>query len=303
MDNKRAKRQKLRDAVNESEKVVPCYTRNYDKSPKHHFVEWDVQIPEELDAWVADIHDDVVRYTMLHQNADIFESTESYTEIGENFAAWAQRRIAEMRGVKESRIRRSPTPLRKPAIWKDVKDATLIGRADGYDVFTGDATTTTLPTNEDDARGHKLLKSILAPSGKAGLRRIDGYEWFGEYEWAWHRNISGCWELGYADCTKREGCWEFEPIPCPHCCAESWGMFFGCYCRDFGSEPAPDEVQRCALVEWVDMAGQDIILEEEVAEGARMPKSCHDAEVEVDSEWEVVSVETSDSWSVVDANL
>ncbi|KAH8722374.1 hypothetical protein GQ44DRAFT_711961 [Phaeosphaeriaceae sp. PMI808] len=296
--NKRAKREKLKLAVEESQLVVACYTRNLEPK-KHKIIAWDVRLPEELDEVVLNMSDDVVRYVTFRQGAGVFESVGPYTNAGENFATWAQRRIAEMRSVKETRLRLGQ-PLSQTVLrWKRKKDQ---GHIEQFDIYTGDANTTTLPTNAYDANGHALLQRALAPHGSNGLCPIDGYRWFGECQWAWHRNMSGCWELGYAGCSQREGDWENEPIPCPHCCADSWGMFYGCYCREFGTEPAPEETQRCVLLEWVGREGRKIILsEEEGMYSIKAQASSDDFKTCEGDLWDVVSLRSSETWSIVDA--
>jgi hypothetical protein len=284
--NKREKKEKLEVAVQESQNVVPCYTRNF-TPVKHSLVEWDTGLPEELDAWVAGMHDDVIRYITLHQDASTFESSAPYTEIGESFATWAQRRINEMRSVREDRLRRGAAPTSYPMVWKRRK-YWRVGNT--IDVYTGDASTITLPTNTYDAFGHELLRSVL----ESPLREIHGYAWFGEYEWAWHRNMSGCWEIGYARCTRYDGDWEHDPIPCPHCCADGAGVFLECYCRDFDGVLAPEGMQMCSLVEWVSDGGRKILVAEEASEKLDTPN-----ESETGEGWEVLSGATSESWSVV----
>jgi hypothetical protein len=73
-----------------------------------------------------------------------------------------------------------------------------------YNIYIGNETTT-LPTNAYDALGHELLRSISIPARWlrkratmtfAPLFRVPmSYSWFGEYEWEWYRNESGCWEI------------------------------------------------------------------------------------------------------------
>jgi hypothetical protein len=283
--NKREKKEKVKVAVQESQNVVPCYTRNF-TPVKHSLVEWDTGLPEELDAWVVNMHDDLIRYITFHQNASAFESAAPYTKVGESFATWAQRRIHEMRCVKEDRLRRSAAPTSQPMVWQHKK---YWHPEDTYDVYTGDASTTTLPTNTYDAFGHELLRSVL----ESPLREIDGYAWLGEYEWAWHRNMSGCWEIGYARCTRYDGDWEHDPIPCPHCCADGGGVFLECYCRVWEGVGAPECRQRCSLVEWVSEGGKEILVKGEVGEEA------DERGEKTDEEWEVLSGATSVSWSVV----
>lgn len=287
--NKKLKRERVRLAVQESQNVVALYTLGF-KPAKHQATEWDIRIPENLDKWVSNMNDDLVRYTLFGQNAALFESHKSYIEVGEDFSTWCQRRVAEMRGVKESRLLRCAPLTAKPMLWKRSRR-----NATTYDIFTGDASTTTLATNSYDALGHALLRALLTPS----LRAIDGYSWFGEYEWAWHRNISGCWEFGHATyCTKEEGDWRRAPLPCAHCCGESYGFFTECYCRDFEGCTAPEEMQKCSLVEWVDVTGRRLIASDDASSGmCALERKYRNGS---DGGWDLVSRVSSETWSVVD---
>lgn len=105
-------------------------------------------------------YDDVERYTHFGHDAEIFESEEPYKEVGEGFSTWCQRRIEEMRCVKEGRLR-----SRKPQVVKQraLKSMVYRDRTRPYDVYIGDETSTTLPTNAYDALGHELLRSISMP--------------------------------------------------------------------------------------------------------------------------------------------
>jgi hypothetical protein len=159
MINKRAKREKVRFAILESQKEVVCFTRNFQPT-KHKVLAWDIKLPEELDEWVMNMNDDLVRYIVLHQDADTFESPKSYLQVGEDFATWCQRRIAEMRNVKESRIRRNAPTSFRPTVWESKMEHRHGKR---YNVYTGEVNITTLPTNSYDALGHELLRSALTP--------------------------------------------------------------------------------------------------------------------------------------------
>jgi hypothetical protein len=284
-DNKRKKKAVTKLAKLESQKDVHI--------GRHRVVEWDIHLPEELDR-VFDDMQDVKRYRLLHQDASIFESSEPYSEVGELFVPWAQRRIAEMRGVKESRIRRSAPLTLKPMVWHDKIDRKYVKR---YKIYTGDASTTTLPTNSYDALGHELLRSVLDPGkwwvkkclreGKQIIRAIHNDGWFGEYEWHWHRDVWGRWEIEYGwDCTAREGWYRMARE------------------MDVGKVPMMEEVRRCSLFEWLRKEGRDIILRDEamVEEWIRLLDD--DGNVsgsESDYGWSIVSLASSETWSVVDA--
>ncbi|KAJ4299114.1 hypothetical protein N0V90_004358 [Kalmusia sp. IMI 367209] len=103
-----------------------------------------------------------------------------WKEIGETFSKWGQRRINEMRQVKEDRL-----------------TAKLAAISTGQ-LSSSTQLTTTLPTTPDDIDGHAKLDFLLRESLQRRWNKfpsIVGYSWFGEYEWYWHRNMSGCFEL------------------------------------------------------------------------------------------------------------
>lgn len=104
--------------------------------------------------------------------------------------------------------------------------------------------------------------------------------------WRWHRNASGCWQIGYRDC---DGC----AIPCSCCNSGNGSMFYPCHCAEFGDEPAPDEQQRCSLVEWVRDEGMKAILAEESTRDFK-DSTCN----EYDS-----TTTTEDEWDFVDDNF
>lgn len=83
-------------------------------------------------------------------------------------------------------------------------------------------------------------------------------------------------------------------------------MFFDCACVDFAGTVAPEETQRCALVEWVRGRLRRVLWEEELG---RLAEEARDAQ-EMDmvsasevgseqSEWEVLSDAVGEGWSVV----
>ncbi|KAH4208508.1 hypothetical protein HBH98_197460 [Parastagonospora nodorum] len=290
--NRKKKAENVRFAVRESQKEVPCYTRGFFRRTKHQFVEWDFPREEELDPWVHDMPDAMIRYITVQHGADAFESAEPYVEFGENFSLWCQRRIAEMRAVKENRIRRGEPESFKPTLWERRHDWR---HYKGYDIYCGDESTTTQPTNVYDALGHALLRSILSPANwyqkpmrltNASLFRPNtDYQWFGEFAWAWHRNGSGCWEVGYDDY-----------------CDEGPDMFYGCFCRQSTCVPALDEKQGCSLVEWIADEGRKIFMLEETRETELQDSDggAEFSESEASHGWDVVSVASAESWSIVD---
>ncbi|KAF2439470.1 hypothetical protein P171DRAFT_448293 [Karstenula rhodostoma CBS 690.94] len=111
---------------------------------------------------------------------------EPWVEIGETFGAWARRRIGEMRAVKEARLRAAT-----------LRNTGLVDMAIAMEKAT--ALTTTQPTTPSDIEAHDLLARVLHPPWRRKTdtlpRAIHGYGFFAEYEWYWHRNMSGCFEL------------------------------------------------------------------------------------------------------------
>jgi hypothetical protein len=76
-------------------------------------------------------------------------------------------------------------------------------------------------------------------------------------------------------------------------------MFYECYCRNFGSQPAPKELQRCSLIEWVQKKGKDVmVLEERIQKRVGVEEEV--TTVEVGGAWEFLSRASSETWSVVD---
>jgi hypothetical protein len=276
-DNKRKKKVLAKVAKRESQNEL--YVSHNVK-----IVEWDIHIPEELDRAFNHM-DDLRRYRKFNENASTFESAGPYTEVGELFAPWAQRRIAEMRSVKESRIRRNAPRTFKPMVLQE-KHEYKHRRPDK--IYIGDASTTTLPTNSYDALGHELLRRVLDPGkwwvkvrlreGKPIFRAVHGYTWFGEYAWYWYRDVSGCWEI-------REG----------------WGYMVGEV--DVEAAPVPQEVRRCSLYEWLGEGGREIVAKDEakVHEWRKcLDDSGNVSESDSDCGWSVVSRASSEAWSVVD---
>lgn len=202
-------------------------------------------------------------------------------EEGEDFGTWGRRRIEEMRRVKEDRIR------------KQLSNSTPGPRS------SSSVLTTTLPTHPLDIHGHKILREVLTPTknmanwlrsqGKPPFHTIIGFEWFGEYSWAWawHRNESGFWEIGYPGCGD-------GTFPCS-CCGTG---FRSCHCEEFEGSAAPDEMQWCPLVEWTRGSLRDM-LEEAYDKGNHEDKDMHLAYEEESEVWEVMSGVASMEWSVL----
>ena len=66
-------------------------------------------------------------------------------------------------------------------------------------------------------------------------------------------------------------------------------MHYPCYCAEFGDEPAPEEQQRCSLIEWVGVEGRRLIFEEELANLHEDTRSCgRDNAADSDGEWSFV---------------
>jgi hypothetical protein len=240
-------------------------------------------------------HEDFAGEQRWHEDYDAMDEVVKYTRFGrwtdgvqdaEDFGAWGRRRINEMRACKEERIRRAANQASCAPL------ATT-------------APETTLPITQLDMHAHALLHSMLTPlkrefsywraKRQPPFLTIYGFDWFGEYAWAWHRNESGCWELGYADCGE---C----PFPCPCCCSGNGSMYYPCSCADFKDEegrwvgPAPEDVQSCSLIEWVRGRLWEVMVEEEMEEQVRQGA---DGRVEEEEEWEMLSNVTSQDWSVL----
>jgi hypothetical protein len=157
--NKKNKREKLRFAIYESQKEVRCYTRGFYMTTKHALVEWDTRPHEELDNWITSTNNNLKRYPVLNHGASRFEALGPYIEVGESFGAWCQPRIAEMRSVKEARIRRNEIMPFRPMIWQRGANQSPLGK---FIIYTGNHTpSTTLPTDAHDALGHMRLDAIL----------------------------------------------------------------------------------------------------------------------------------------------
>ncbi|OAL57266.1 hypothetical protein IQ07DRAFT_638619 [Pyrenochaeta sp. DS3sAY3a] len=177
-----------------------------------------------------------------------------------------------------------------------VKEETDV-RATATTVKNGVQTSTASPS---DPSIPSILSNILVPE-KYRIRycrrdSIPDYTSFiaafaslGDFTWEWHRNGSGCWILGYP--LSCRGC----SFPCSCCCVGNGSMYYACSCEEFEGLPAPEDQQRCSLVEWVRGELWGIMVREEWArmlEGT-LPESL------VGEEWEVMSRGVSEGWSVV----
>ncbi|RMZ67588.1 hypothetical protein GMOD_00001535 [Pyrenophora seminiperda CCB06] len=235
--------------------------------------------------------DDVVAYNRFGKNAHVFEQSNGGEVVvhGEDFGSWARRRTQEMRAVKEARIRQhgKETPIilipetRQhviPYTWRPGRIKATTIPAAPY----SKPTDTTLPTTSSDIAAHAALVYVLCPSKffVAYCRRrkippfqhVEGFDWFGEYTWQWHRNMSGCWVLGYGDDSCKNDC----ALPCD--CGCNGSFIDRCYCNEFNvgtwqEEAAPEEQQRCSLVEWANgelrekMEADEEILQEQLRRG------------------------------------
>jgi hypothetical protein len=235
--------------------------------------------------------DDLYLYIGYRKHADFFESKETYTEPGELFAEWAQRRIAEMRAVKENRLLAGESVVQPSAAACTRKMVSM--SASTYETFRGTSHTTTLPTNDYDAHGHAFLHAVLTASESVQRRAkcdprvsvfpvIDGYAWFGEYTRQWHRDAFGYWEI------------------------EQWGecrpagrsrMYGECYCSEFDKdEPTPDDERDCSLLEWVDGQGRALMAMQALESGAETSQqrwaSGEDASSVCGSEWSIMNRES-----------
>ena len=115
--------------------------------------------------------------------------------VGETFEMWCQRRISEMRAVKEERLRAKLSASQHSSTSTPNVDP---DEDEGYHSSTPSSSTpqgTTLPTTPYDTRGHTLLKEFVARPlwYLRDWHSPDDYTWFDEYAWYWHRNETGCW--------------------------------------------------------------------------------------------------------------
>ncbi|KAJ4326260.1 hypothetical protein N0V94_000207 [Neodidymelliopsis sp. IMI 364377] len=213
------------------------------------------------DEWSANEHHDFLvdysnpirLYYDFGYDAAVFESirptvhnpsatrdNDEEVQIGETFTRWAQRRITEMRLVKESRLKSKQQQQQH--------------------------TETTLPTTSADTHAHYLLRQAWdprkpprrhRPANHSPFPQITGFTWFSEYTFTWHRNASGCWELGFGDQCRlwepRDGKDEYgcRQNPLLDCCLFSH-VRYACSCAEFGEdERSPEDVPVCSLMEFV----------------------------------------------------
>ena len=237
---------------------------------RHESKQADIQEWEDdcYDEWAHKVDmdhvDDIEAYELFGNNAHIFEGTATGDIVtGEDFGTWARRRIAEMRRVKEHRIHTygeptSPAPLAiLPHTMRDTRRPGRVSATIPTAPFAKPHKTT-LPTTLSEIRAHvtlaciltlpKILKQRCRSRNEPALPVIPGFWWWGEYTWQWHRNLSGCWFLGCGyDCSEVGG---------GTCTSSCWcTLDRECACAEFGvgtewEVPAPEEVQRCSLVEW-----------------------------------------------------
>lgn len=300
LKNKRKKRKIVWNEVSHSQERRPDFLFRYDPTePRPIHLDWDIRQKSEYEEKAERMYEDLARCRKFHRNADVFGSEELYTECDELFLDWAQRRIMEMRVVKENRLRASEPAVQSAAVSETRKLSRPF--SEEYNVYHGSSYTTTLPTNTHDAYGHALLNSALTPS-KWLLRRawlgppirlfpsIDDFSWFSKCAWQWHRNDSGCWEIGYWDDNSRDG---------------DGGMVYGwwCCCGESMDEPAPDEVHCGSLLEWVGAEGRRLMMKDELEREREMEEEWQGEESYADSvcgsEWSVVDGESEATPSIL----
>ncbi|KAF2634138.1 hypothetical protein P280DRAFT_474842 [Massarina eburnea CBS 473.64] len=223
-------------------------------------------------------------------------SWEEWTEVGETFSKWCQRRIGEMRAVKEERLRAksiSTPELNEDEGYHSSTPSTSINRIP----------TTTRATHPSDIEAEALIKQVLTPNARLRrhapwikLPRIIGFYWFGEYEWYWHRNESGCWELSEYNCQNAEG------GSCEGCKGETrWGGW------DPEAKCQAWWLHACIADEvWEEIEGIDreweMKREEEYSKkgGEEMDVDVEDEEDE-NEEWDVLSTTSASSeWTQID---
>ncbi|KAH7390789.1 hypothetical protein DE146DRAFT_143034 [Phaeosphaeria sp. MPI-PUGE-AT-0046c] len=287
--NTKAKREIKRFAALENQEGVLWQTPIWTPTG-FNWIEWDIHQPDEDNQFFENMHD-IERYSILHRDASIFESPQPFIEVGETFSTWCQRRINEMRNVQESRLRAGTQATLKPMLWRRKYNRRYLKQ---YDIFTGDATTTTLPTNAYDALGHELMRSVLTPTRSALFKSVTGFQWFGEYEWEWYRNAWGVWKIRYAG--PHNGLHYDLAIECPFCWGQDQSMIQECCRVQSEIEMAWEEGQRCSLVEWVGTEGRELILREEQEE---KPLEVGCVVLMSDDAWEIGPSVSSDAWSVV----
>jgi hypothetical protein len=265
-ENKRRKREIVRLEVVYSRERKNEYFLHYDAADAKPISSmWEVSLEEELDEEME----------RARRETGELESGEVYTDLGELFSVWAQRRIAEIRAVKESRLRKSEPATQRVAI-SQTKRLHRSSR-DEYNLYHGSVHSTTLPTNSYDAYGHAILRAVLTPSPWAQqharfspavclLPRINGFAWFSEYAWQWHMDASQCWTT------------------------EAWDDRCDC-CERLEHEAALAEIMQCGLLNWIDAEGWRLIVNEELEREREAGRG--------DGESEVGSVCGSE-WSVVD---
>ncbi|KAK7183723.1 hypothetical protein DPSP01_004357 [Paraphaeosphaeria sporulosa] len=284
-ENKRNKKETLRFEIYANQRREKVHWWSSENQNSIEFVIWDMNLEEDFDQYIAAMWDGVVGYEVLHKHAEVFENSELYTETGETVSVWAQRRIAEMRAVKDTQTRTQAAPRRTRI---------GVGRFD-YQINCGSPLTTKLSTNAYAAYGHTQLRAALTRPTQArqmarfNLKippspRIHNYNWFGEYTWRWHRKASGCWQMGYGDCGN-------FAMPCP--CSESgcFCYFLRCYCEKFEGQVVPEEQQRYSLLEWAGAEGSRFIEADKAWEQAEGPmRECDtDVATESDGEWSFVN--------------
>lgn len=222
---------------------------------------------------------------LLRERPELIRSWDAWTEVGETFSQWGQRRINEMRAVKEARLRAKlqTSPTTRTTSTSSAKEVDS-DEDEGYHSSTSTDSnpssspipTTTQPTDPYDIQGHDLIKKVLTVNPRrqkwVKFSTVEGFYWFGEFEWYWHRNWSGCWYVTEHPCI-------------------TWSP---CFCNQFRDLVwwDPEDVQRYDLSWWMDDETWDRLIMEEEDKA--------DTEGSDGDEWDIISISAaSDAWSEV----
>ncbi|KAJ4358029.1 uncharacterized protein N0V89_002608 [Didymosphaeria variabile] len=248
-NNNRRKRDILRYEIHDNQQRKEVWSPG--KSKNMELVVWETNAEEEFDEHVEGMMDDVIRYEKLHKNAEVFENPEHYVETGETFSAWAQRRITEMRAVKESRLRRMLTPRQRPMTYATYHlQATRVGVV-GFDYSIFSATTRTAMLF--------YVQPLVNPNGldnKRGL--IRGYRFSPGF-----MDMGGSASIHGAGTEMHLAVGRLDTVRATDAQFPALAVTAGT--GDFGDEIAPDEQQTCSLVEWVSAEGRKLIFDEALA--------------------------------------
>jgi hypothetical protein len=216
-------------------------------------------------------------------------SYDEYTVSGETFAVWCQRRINEMRAVKEARLRALLTsqdtdPDEDKGCHSSTSTSSILA-----------ISLTTFPTSPLDVYGHKLLKNILKPPAwlihhpRWNKHRPlpDDYFWFGEYTWHWHRNATGCWYVSVSSCG----------IIYPECSCKKWRA-------DEWLGWDPEGGTKCWLAELTKGEGWEALWHEAIKEAGCDVVGKVELEGEEEEDWDLISnASVASSWMDINTNL